>query len=92
MDAMRESMWLWFGVILPVLGLLGVIASRARSTAPYERLAGILFFGCLISVAGMTAWAVAADNHWWFAGGTNMSLMAVGATLDVGGRRSASAI
>lgn len=81
----------WSMVVIQVVGLLSMAATRVGEHTSRCLLCRCLFLVSLVVVGGATVLSLASGTGHWAAGGTTLSLMVVGGTLDFGGDRQRSA-
>ena len=86
------EMWLFAtAAVIQMLGMATVVVARLSERWPTHRYCYPLCYLGLLAVGGMTLLAVAVGHGIWLSCGLTLALMAVGATLDVGSRRTAPA-
>lgn len=75
----------WGVLVLQIVGLTSVIFARLPESCPVQACCRSLFVGCLIFVGVATMLAIGIQSGCWAWCGTTFSIMAVGATFDLGG-------
>lgn len=75
----------WGVLALQIVGLASVVFARLpKSSCPIQACCRSLFVGCLIFVGVATMLAIGMESGCWAWCGTTFSIMAVGATFDLG--------
>jgi len=79
----------WVAVATQLLGLLSLVSIRLSQHAPVFARLQPLFFLALLAVGTVTVAAFASNSMTWFSSAATLSIMSVGATLDLTGEVSA---
>jgi hypothetical protein len=74
----------WLLAALHVVGLATMFFARLPRSHRLHTICHHGFFACLIIVAGATLFTIVTQSNWWVWSGTTFSLMAVGATAELG--------
>jgi hypothetical protein len=74
----------WLLAALHVFGLVSMFLSRLPHSHRVHAIFQHLFLGCLIVVGLATMVTICVQSNCWVWSGTTFSLMAVGATADLG--------
>jgi hypothetical protein len=74
----------WLLAALHLVGLASMFLSRLPQSHRVSSLCQHFFLACLVFVGLATMFTICAQNHFWVWSGTTFSLMAVGATADLG--------
>lgn len=78
----------WAIIAVMVLGVCSTIAARLAEGTREQSRCQVVFVVCLLLVAVSTLVAMTISNELFLACGATLSLMAVGATLDLRSRPS----
>ena len=74
----------WLLAPLHVIGLISVVLTRLPHSHRVHSICHHSFVACLIVVACATLLTIVTRSNWWVWSGTTFSIMAVGATFDLG--------
>ncbi len=74
----------WLLAALHVAGLTTMFFARLPRSHRLHTICHHGFFACLMIVAGATLFTIVTQSNWWVWSGTTFSLMAVGATAELG--------
>jgi len=74
---------LYFGIALQLLGLGSMLAARLSEGCRLQKSCQRLFLFTLVQVGWATIVVYASGNIWWPSFAVTLSLMIVGATLDL---------
>jgi hypothetical protein len=80
----------WFLVAVHAAGLASLFLARAHRLKVGRAFCQSGFFACLLFVAAATLFTIITQNDLWVWSGTVFSVMAVGATVDLGPAARAS--
>jgi hypothetical protein len=74
----------WLLALVHVVGLASMLLTRLPQSHRIHALCHHGFIACLIFVAAATMFTILTRSNWWVWSGTTFSLMAVGATAELG--------
>ena len=74
----------WLLAALHVTGLATMFFARLPRSHRLHTICHHGFFACLMIVAAATLFTIVTRSNWWVWSGTTFSLMAVGATAELG--------
>jgi cell division protein FtsW (lipid II flippase) len=74
----------WSLAVLHLVGLASIFFARLPRAHRLHLLCHHGFFACLLFVGVVTMCTILTRSNWWVWSGTTFSLMAVGATADLG--------
>jgi hypothetical protein len=74
----------WLLAALHVVGLSSMFLARLPHASRRQALFQHLFVACLVVVGAATMFTICVQSNCWVWSGTTFSLMAVGATADLG--------
>ena len=83
MPAISESLLFWITLSLHVVGLGSVLCARLAERTRARGAFQLLFVSCFFVVGLFTLIAIAHDSAYWVSCGPTLSLMVVGATIDL---------
>jgi hypothetical protein len=73
----------WVAIAIQMIGLVSVVAARMWPQSPGQTWCQCFFFLSLAGVGGATMFALASGSGSWVSSAAILSLMSVGATLDL---------
>ena len=73
----------WVAAAIQFLGLASLVGIRLAAHAPHLARLQPIFFVALLAVGMITIIAFTANNTSWLSSATTLSIMSVGATLDL---------
>ena len=79
----------WLLAALHIVGLGSMLLTRMPHSQRGHTLCQHLFLACLVFVGMATIFTICVQSHCWVWSGTTFSLMAVGATAELGSARAA---
>jgi hypothetical protein len=79
-----ESSFLFFFVLIQILGLLSLAGARLAETSRWHRFFRGAFLLCLTGVGVATMLAVGCHSGWWICCSATLAIMAVGSVFDLG--------
>ena len=89
-SAADPGLLFWLLAAIHVMGLASMFLARMPRSQRRQTLCHNGFLACLIFVAAATLFTIVTRNDWWVWSGTVFSVMAVGATADLGHAARAS--
>ena len=69
--------------VIQLVGLLSLLIARVTEGTTARNWAQLFFVGCLAMIGFVTMCAIATGNGCWASCATTLSVMCVGATLDL---------
>jgi hypothetical protein len=86
LSAADPALLFWILAIVHVAGVVSTLMARLPRLHHGHRVCHHGFVACLVFVGLATLGTILMQSHWWVWSGTTFSLMAVGATTDLGRR------
>jgi hypothetical protein len=83
-SAADPGLLFWLLAVVHVVGLASTVLARLPQSHRIHALCHSGFFACLFFVAAATMFTIVTQNNWWAWSGTTFSIMAVGATAELG--------
>ena len=84
LSAADPTLLFWSLAFLHIAGLISMFFARLPREHRLHALCHHGFFACLLFVAVVTLITIVTRSNWWVWSGTTFSLMAVGATAELG--------
>jgi hypothetical protein len=84
MPLLADPVFLWSMLAIQMVGLASMVLARMPHTSSVHAICRVLFLGCLVLVGLTTVYAMGCHSSCWAWSGTIFSIMAVGATADLG--------
>jgi hypothetical protein len=82
--AADPALLFWSLAAIHIAGLVSMLLARLPRSHRAHTLCHNGFFACLLFVGVVTMLTILTRSNWWVWSGTTFSLMAVGATADLG--------
>ena len=82
--AADPALLFWSLAFVHIAGLVTMLLARLPRSHRVHALCHHGFFACLLFVGAVTMLTILTRSNWWVWSGTTFSLMAVGATADLG--------
>lgn len=82
--AADSALLFWSLAALHIIGLVSMLFARLPRSHRLHVLCHHGFFACLLFVGVVTMLTILTRSNWWVWSGTTFSLMAVGATAELG--------
>jgi hypothetical protein len=84
LPAADPGLLFWSLAALHIAGLMSMLFARLPRSHRIHALCHHGFFACLLFVGVVTMLTILTRSNWWVWSGTTFSIMAVGATADLG--------
>ena len=84
LSAADSALLFWSLAVLHIVGLVSIFFARLPRSHRLHVFYHRGFFACLLFVGVVTMLTILTRSNWWVWSGTTFSLMAVGATAELG--------
>lgn len=84
MPLFADPVFLWCALVIQMVGLVSMVLARMPHSSAVHSICRAFFFCCLVLVGLTTVLAMGCHSSCWAWFGTVFSIMAVGASADLG--------